>query len=66
MAELSHNNIFVEKERRRILYFQGQAVSNSSDTIASIDNPSTIGNGQEYLVSLYISKMNRFVEDICM
>ena len=44
--------------------FRGQVVSNSGNTAASINIPNTIGNAQEYLVSLYISKMNMFVGDI--
>ena len=68
MIELLHNKLFVKKERWRILCFGGRAVWNSSDATVSSDNPSTISNAQEYLVSLYIhvSKMNLFVEDMCM
>ena len=69
MTELLCNNDFVEnkrkKERRRqILCCRGRAVSNSGDTTASIDLPSSIGNTQKYLVSPYMSKMNLLVGDI--
>ena len=48
-----------------ILHVQHQVVSNSSDTSASIDIPSTIDNAQEYMVNkAKQSKMNLFVEDI--
>ena len=39
-------------------------VSNSDDANASTDILSTIGSAQEYLVSLYITKMNVFVGDL--
>ena len=67
MTELSHTNV-VDKERKgQILCFRCQAVSHSSDTTihVSTDNPNTIGNAQEHLVSLYISKMNLCVGDVC-
>ena len=41
-------------------------VLNSSNTTASINNPDHTDNIQEYLVSLYISKMNLFFLDIHM
>ena len=65
MTELLRNKVFYKKERKMMnLHFGRQAVSNSGDTTVSIDNPNTIGNAQEYPVSLYISKMNPFVGDI--
>ena len=42
--------------------FQHGTVSNSGSTSASINDPNSIGNAQEYLASLYISKLNLFVE----
>ena len=42
----------------------GVEVSISSDTTATINNCNITGNVQEYLVSLYSSKRNQFVEDI--
>ena len=45
--------------------FQHRAVSNSGSTNASINNPNSIGNAQEYLASLYINKQNLFVEIPC-
>ena len=44
--------------------FLCRAVSNSSDTTASIGNFSSTGKAQEYQVSLYISKKNQFVRNI--
>ena len=40
------------------MQFRYQVVSNSGDATTSIDNPDTIGNTQEHLVSLRTSKMN--------
>ena len=67
MTALSYDKFFVDKEkRRRILCFPCRAVSNSGNTTASIDIPSTVGNVQQYLVSLDINKMYLFVGDIDM
>ena len=62
---LSHNNVFVEEERNMANFgFSLWSGSNSSNTTGSIDNLNTIGNAQEYPVSLYISKTNIFVGGI--
>ena len=37
-----------------------------SDFPANINNPNSVGSAQEYLVSLYMDKMNLFVGDIHM
>ena len=44
--------------------FPCRVVLNSGDVTASIGNLNSTGNTQEYLASLYISKMNMFVENI--
>ena len=54
MKVLLCKKIFAKKKKIPILYFGGGAVSNSDSTNASIDIPSTIGNTQNYLVSLHI------------
>ena len=57
------------KERKMMnFHFRHRAILNSISTSASIDNHNIIGNTQEYLISLYISKMYLFVGDIhvCM
>ena len=52
------------KERRTILRFRLQAVSNSCDTTASVKHHNSFGSAQEYLVSIYISKMDLLVGNI--
>ena len=47
-----------------MLAFRGRAVSSSGDTTASINNCNIIGDAQEYLASLDISKMNLFAQYI--
>ena len=64
MKELLRNKV-VGKKDDQFCDFDLNPVSNSSNTTTSIDNPNTISNAQEYMVSIYISKMNLFWGDIC-
>ena len=41
-------------------------VSNSSDITASVNSSNDIGSTQEYLVSIYVSKMNLSVGSMCI
>ena len=41
-------------------------VSNFRNTARSVDIPSTIGNTQECMVSLYMNKVNLFLGDMCV
>ena len=61
-ASSCNKGLWRKKERKKEfgVFCTCQAVSSSGDTIGSIDNLRTIGNAQEYIVSLYIRKLYLF------